>query len=123
MKIEKIKKGNIFSNMPSAIHNETFETLATGHSFRLERIVSGKGYSSPKGFWYDQSEDEWVIVLKGRALIRFSTGADDCHENAFQDVELGPGDYVFIPRHLKHRVESTSPAQETIWLALHFDGQ
>ena len=29
------------------------------------------GHGSPEGFWYDQYQYEWVVVLKGAARLRF----------------------------------------------------
>ena len=34
-------------------------------------------------------------------------------------VEMGPGDYVTIPAHKRHRVEWTTPEEPTVWLAVH----
>ena len=31
---------------------------------KVERIIS-KGHKSPANFWYDQDQNEWVIILKG----------------------------------------------------------
>ncbi len=76
---------------------------------RVERIVS-RGHASPPGFWYDQDEDEWVMVLAGAARLRFE--ADD------RVVEMGPGDAVTIPAHVRHRVDWTSPDEDTVWLAV-----
>ncbi len=78
---------------------------------RIERIVSF-GQASPPGFWYDQTHAEWVVVLTGAAHLRF----DD--EGAPRS--LGPGDYVEIAPHRRHRVEWTDPTQPTIWLAIHY---
>ncbi len=47
---------------------EFTETLFSGKGFRVERIVS-KGHVTERGKWYDQSGDEWVTVLKGKAEI------------------------------------------------------
>lgn len=77
----------------------------------VERIVS-QGHASPGGFWYDQEQHEWVIVLKGKATLRFE--ADD------KLLEMGPGDYLNIPAHKRHRVEWTTPEEPTIWLAVHY---
>ena len=33
---------------------------------KIERIVS-RGHASPEDFWYDQEENEWVMVVKGTA--------------------------------------------------------
>lgn len=57
---------------------------------RLERIHSNEA-KSPEGFWYDQTEYEWVIVLKGNAKLRFKE-----EESA---RELKEGDSVLIMPH------------------------
>ncbi len=100
---------NLFRDIPSALKKEFVETLLAKNQVRIERIVS-KGQASPQGFWYDQSEDEWVVVLKGRAIIKIE------HQESVK--ELDPGDSLFLPAHLRHRVEWTDPAEETIWLAV-----
>ena len=72
-------------------------------------IVS-HGHASSEGFWYDQDENEWVIVLTGTARLRFEE----------ETVEMKPGDFVNIPSHRKHRVEWTTPGELTIWLAVFY---
>ncbi len=103
--------GNIFAEIPGILSDELFETIVQGRLFRLERIVS-KGHSTPKGQWYDQEKDEWVILLKGSAGIAI--------EGEEELVVLQPGDYAHLPAGLKHRVEWTDPATESVWLALHY---
>ncbi len=76
---------------------------------RVERIVS-RGHSSPPGFWYDQTDNEWVILLSGSARLLFQGERDP--------ISLGPGDYLDIPAHKRHRVEWTDPDQDTVWLAV-----
>ena len=103
---------NIFSDLPSNLPDELFETLVKSDHVHIERIVS-HGHSSPEGFWYDQDQAEFVILLKGAARLRFKV-SDDL-------VELRPGDFIDIPAHRKHRVDWTTPDEPTIWLAVHFD--
>lgn len=102
---------NLFDDIPKDLSDELFEPLLQTSSFCIERIVS-RGHCSPAGFWYDQDDDEWIVLLKGKAIIRF--------ENDNESVTLKSGDYIHIDRHRKHRVEWTDPAQETIWLAVHY---
>jgi cupin 2 domain-containing protein len=52
---------------------ERFETLAQSNSVRVERIVS-RGHCSAPDFWYDQSEDEFVLVISGAARLQFEDG-------------------------------------------------
>ena len=97
---------NLFANLPAAGDGESVVTLFDNGAAKIERIVS-HAHSSPAGFWYDQADDEWVIVLSGSASLEFAGG---------ENVELNPGDYIAIPRRVKHRVARTS--DETVWLAV-----
>lgn len=97
---------NIYANLADASCGETITSLWGNSSIRIERIVS-HSHQSPAGFWYDQEEDEWVIVLRGSAALEFAGG---------EIVELKEGDYVLIPRHVRHRVAQTS--ERTLWLAV-----
>jgi cupin 2 domain-containing protein len=90
---------------------EVFEELLRGGRFCAERIIS-TGQTTPAGAWYDQENDEWVLLLSGAARLRF--------ENEDAEVALKPGDFVNIPAHCRHRVEWTDPQRETVWLALHY---
>src|SRR5262249_41930037 len=53
---------NILSELPDARSAEIVETLLAAPGVRIERIVSF-GQASPDGFWYDQAEAEWVLLL------------------------------------------------------------
>lgn len=103
---------NLFSHLPSSLSEELTTVLAESPHVRVERIVSS-GQSSPEGFWYDQQQNEWVVVLKGNAVIRFDNG---------EELRMNAGDHVLIPAHRKHRVEHTSADEPTVWLAVFFDG-
>lgn len=96
--------------VPPAVSNapETVTTLIRNPAFTLEHIVSC-GAASPDGFWYDQDRDEWALLLRGEAGLRFESG---------EFVTLTAGDPLLIPAHRRHRVERTSP--DAVWLALHF---
>lgn len=85
--------------------------LAQSAAARLERIVS-VGHATPPGEWYDQDTNEWVVVLRGAAILRF--------EDEPAPRRLAPGDWLDIPAHRRHRVEWTEPGEPTIWLALHY---
>jgi len=98
---------NIFAELAAPAAAEKFSTLFENARARVERIVS-HAHSSPPGFWYDQSEDEWVIILRGGATLEFEGG---------ESVEMRAGDYLTIPAHVRHRVARTD--DETIWLAVH----
>ncbi len=59
---------NLFANLPKDLPEEIFETILESDQLRIERIVS-LGQSSPEGLWYDQDQNEWVILLKGAAKL------------------------------------------------------
>lgn len=103
---------NLFANLPTELPEELVEVLAEDNHVRIERIIS-RGHASPGGFWYDQQENEWVVVLKGEAKLLF--------ESDEQPIHMKPGDHVNIPVHKKHRVEWTSPDEPTVWLAVFYD--
>ena len=105
-----ITPASVFSSISSSSDGEEFLTLLETSAVRIERIVS-HAKSSPDGFWYDQPDDEWVMVLRGRATLEIPSGP----------VEMGAGDHVFIPRHVRHRVAATTA--DTIWLAIHLKSE
>lgn len=100
---------NILHDLPHHLPAELVQVLLTAANVRIERIVS-HGHASPEGFWYDQDQHEWVVVLRGAARLRF----DD------RTVEMLAGDFLNIPAHTKHRVEWTTLDEPTIWLAVHY---
>jgi len=53
---------SLFCDIPAAVPSELTETLVQAKNVRIERIVS-HGHASPAGFWYDQDENEWVLVV------------------------------------------------------------
>lgn len=106
-----MKAGNLFSDLPAGLPEEEFSTLLDAQGLRLERIVS-TGQATPEGTWYDQTRAEWVVLLQGSARLLV--------EGEPEARRLGPGDWLLIPAHIRHRVEWTDPAQPTVWLALHY---
>ncbi|MEQ1825058.1 MAG: cupin domain-containing protein [Pirellula sp.] len=100
---------NLFSDLPSRLPDELFVTLLESNNVRIERIVS-HGHASPEGFWYDQDQHEWVIVLQGAARLSIEGVVN----------ELKPGDFINIPAHRKHWVEWTTPDEPTVWLAVFY---
>jgi cupin 2 domain-containing protein len=102
---------NLLFSLPEAGDEEVVDRLLTRPGLRLERIVSF-GQASPPGFWYDQAEGEWVMLLTGAARLRF---ADETEARL-----LGPGDWVDIAAHRRHRVDWTDPMRPTVWLALFY---
>ena len=101
---------NIFDSLPNDLSVEVSEEIIHALTIRIERIVS-KGHSSPDTGWYDQDENEWVMVVEGKATLEFEDGSKR---------ELSTGDYINIPAHVKHKVVQTDPNQITIWLAIFY---
>jgi cupin 2 domain-containing protein len=100
---------NLFAEIPEIVNQELVDELWRDRSVRIERIVS-RGQSSPPDYWYDQAEHEWVVVLRGKAVLFI--------EGHPAKMMLGPGDTLYLPAHTKHRVDWTDPQQDTIWLAV-----
>ena len=103
--------GNLLESVPSGLPSELVDTLATSGTTRIERIVS-KGHCSAPGFWYDQTENEWVLLVKGEARLQFK------RDNRI--VHLHEGMYINILAHEAHRVDWTAEDCDTIWLAVFY---
>ena len=106
-----ILSGDVIGLLPDAGSAEIFETLLERDSVRIERIIS-KGQVTPVGEWYDQSWNEWVLLLQGEALLLL--------EGEAEPRRMAPGQWIMLPARCRHRVEWTMPGQETVWLALHW---
>ncbi|WP_072682612.1 cupin domain-containing protein [Arcobacter sp. LA11] len=104
-----MKKENIFENILIDKIDEQFIEIVKNEKVRIERIVSN-GQSSPKDFWYEQEENEFVLLLKGSAILEF--------EN--KQVPLIEGEYINIKAFTKHRVKYTSKTEPTVWLAIFY---
>ena len=98
---------NLFAQTASPNGEEIIRPLLDGKSFRLESIHS-YGQPTPKGSWYDQDTEEWVLLVQGSAVLEFEGEGM---------LELKSGDYLVIPLHSRHRVDFASP--DAIWIALH----
>jgi cupin 2 domain-containing protein len=101
---------NLIANIPADLPDERFDTLVESGAVTIERIVS-KGHASPVEGWYEQDRNEWVLLVQGGARLVFADG---------REMRMAPGDWLEIPARQKHRVAWTDPAQETVWLAVHY---
>jgi cupin 2 domain-containing protein len=97
---------NFFDHLPSLSTGESFADLWRQGNLRVERISSS---ATPDPALYDQEQDEWVMLVEGRAVL----------EVAGRRVPLNPGDYLVIPAHTPHRVLETYPEPRCLWLAIH----
>jgi cupin 2 domain-containing protein len=99
-------KGNIFNKKNTLAKDaEYFEEILHAKNVRFQRIISCGQTSN----WYDQEEDEWVLLLDGEAQIEF--------ENDHQ-IKMKEGDFIFLPAHQKHKVIQTSTDPPCVWLAV-----
>ena len=101
---------NLLKDIPQNLPDERFETLVKNENIHIEKIIS-KGHTSPEEGWYDQDQNEWVLVLKGAARLAFEDG---------NEVNMGPGDSLEIPAHVKHKVVWTDPEEETVWVGVRY---
>lgn len=101
---------SLFESLPSALFEEEITTVFhQDKHIRIERILSC-GQSSPDGFWYDQIEDEWIVLLQGTSALELET----------QVITLQAGDTLFLPKHQKHRIIQTSSQPICIWLCVFY---
>jgi cupin 2 domain-containing protein len=100
---------NLLRDLPTSLPKELCETLLHTTNLRIERIVS-HGHASPEGFWYDQDQSEWVLLLAGAARLQWED----------REAELRPGDHVNIPARERHRVAWTTPDEPTVWLGIFY---
>lgn len=105
-----MKSQNIHDSLPLDLRAEAIDDIISAPAVRIERIVS-KGHASPDSGWYDQDENEWVMVLKGAGSLTFEDGST---------VHLSAGDHINIPANCRHKVSWTDPSQLTIWLAVFY---
>ena len=114
--MQPIKIKNLFDGVKAGLTEELTTILVerTIHgAMKIERIVSPRDYRCRDGFWFDQEEDEFVLVVRGKAGLRFQQKQDEV-------MELHAGDFVVIAAHEKHRVEWTCSEEETVWLCVFY---
>lgn len=113
------KPTNLLENLPARPERtEIFETLLTQPGVRIDRVIS-TGQASPAGFWYEQTQAEWVLLVQGAAVLKFED--EQVQGEIRQEVvkTLAPGDHLYIAPHCRHRVEFTQADPPTVWLAVH----
>ena len=103
-------ENNLFYALPQNPQEfEIIDQLLTHKNITIERIVS-TGQLTPKDNPYNQSHDEWVVLLKGVAKLWIEGRGD---------FLLNPGDYLLIPAKKAHLVTYTSTDPVAVWLAIH----
>lgn len=104
-------EGNINSIPETGPKEEIFKLLFQGNNIKIEQIIS-EGQISPAEGWYDQKENEWVLLIEGNAKLEFDN-------NLIKTLKKG--DYLLIPAHCRHKVIYTSTEPKCIWLAVFFN--
>ena len=84
---------------------EDFTTLFENKNLKIVRIVSSDNLEILE---YCQEEDEFVILLEGKAELELDG----------KKLILNRGDTQFIPAKTKHKVLATQKG--TLWIAVHF---
>ena len=95
---------NIYNYTQPKVGEEKIQTLFEQDNITINHIAS---HALENGEWYDQDEDEWLVLIKGEALLSFEE----------KDVNLIQGDTYFIKQHQKHCVKKTSA--DALWLTVH----
>ena len=104
----KYNHHNLFSNIPNLEIGEDFQEILKCRNLKIERIVSSP---QPESIIYNQSQDEWVLLVQGQATLEIEK----------EIKQLNSGDYLFIPAYTPHRVIKTSTQPLCIWLAIHLN--
>ncbi|MCR0981978.1 cupin domain-containing protein [Roseomonas populi] len=105
-----VPHGNLHEGLAADPAQEVEETLLSRPGLRIGRIVSA-GQASPPGFWYDQAEDEFVLLVAGEAVLDI--------EGESTSRRLRPGDWVHLPARRRHRVAWTQAEPPTLWFVIH----
>lgn len=97
---------NFFNITKPVEGTETINELLQYKNVKINRVVSNR---LTDGSWYDQEEDEWLVLIRGAALLLIDN----------EEKILRSGDTLFIPAHELHKVISTS--DDALWLTVHID--
>jgi cupin 2 domain-containing protein len=102
----EMNQGRLKSSRQAPELGENIEELARlGHGkVVIEHILSGL---LPSPVDYDQSHEEWALVLEGAAVLEVDG----------KRVDLARGDWVLLPANLPHRLVECQPG--TSWLTMH----
>jgi cupin 2 domain-containing protein len=101
---EEVQRGRLRDPSTGPATGEHVEQLAASEGLVVEHILSGT-VETPVDYW--QVEDEWVVLLTGSATLEVDG----------ESLDLGPGDWLFLPARAPHRLVETTPG--TSWLAVH----
>ncbi len=104
-----IEKYNIYEKINIDRKDEQFFEIFKNKTIKIEKIVSN-GQASLENFWYEQKENEYILLLEGFAILEFEDF----------EVELKKGDCLNINSMQRHRVKFTSQDEPTIWFAVFY---
>ena len=99
---------NLLDSIPVSSQKEIFETLIKNDTIKIERIVS-YGQITPQNYWYNQTQNEFVLIVSGAAKIKYDNGTI---------YHLKENDLLNIPAFQKHQVIYTN--NPTVWLAIFY---
>ncbi|NET24795.1 cupin domain-containing protein [Okeania sp. SIO1I7] len=85
---------------------EILKNLLSHKNVKINKIISPPNFVSEE---FIQDEDEWVILLQGSAILEINQ----------KNTKLVKDSHIFIPAKTPHKIISTDPNIETIWLAIH----
>lgn len=97
---------NFFNISKPREGEESITELLQTKNVTINRIASNR---LSDGSWYDQEEDEWLMLVAGAALLLLDN----------EEVHLKAGDTLFIPAQQLHKVVSTS--EDALWLTVHIE--
>ena len=100
---ERWLRGRLLEEAGAPATGEQVDRIVGFAGVVVEQIRSG-ALAAPVD--YDQPGDEWVVLLTGGATLVV----------AGETVELGPGEWLFLPAHVDHRLVETQPGSS--WLAV-----
>ena len=95
---------NLFDYQTPTSGSEDLYELFSNEKVTINRIVSNQ---LKNGSWYEQQEDEWLVLLEGEAVLNVNN----------KIINLKKGDTLFIQAYLLHQVVWTS--SKTLWLTIH----
>lgn len=101
------QRGRLAATTMAPAVGERHEVLLDAGTLRVHHILSGR-QATPAEFL--QPEDELALVLEGGAQLKISG----------ERVELGAGDWLWLPAGTRHELISTTPG--TSWLTIHHGG-
>lgn len=109
-----MQKKHIYENILIDKSKEEFLDLLNHDNIRIERIVSN-GQKSEEDFWYEQEENEFVLLLDGDAVLEIQN-----EDGSIKEIELNKNEYINIKAYVKHRVKYTNTSKPTVWLAIFY---